>query len=613
MRHSAPFAVLAATISAFVGIRAGGQALDPYGPPEMLAPPVDTWEPGPFYPEEMGPWDYGEDDPGFFGEYVPPYYPGPLDYWPEEYGYPPYYEPGPQDFWPEDYGYPPYYEPGPQEYWPEEEYNYAPPYEPVPQDYWPPPYDVPQDMDSGNEGQPGFSPPEPNAPLGGQYVDPYGTGISPSEIQNGEPGSQDAPGFRQEGAPQGKTDAPPAPGPRSGYRTPPSVPSIPNRRMESSPYDQFARPEVPAPQRSPRNAPAASADASPPSLSEVSPPPSLPPAIAGAPLSNLPEPLVLRRTWEESERAFNLLVPKGWETQGGLRRYSSQQSGVLQSAEAKVDYQVADGPDGAVSIRWFPRSYYFDYSRSSAGRLGVRLPGNTFDNLPAAPVKTAIEFLTQTIFPGAHPEAADVEIMEQQVLTDLARQHEQWIHPLLPEAGSDAVSLTVTYDERGVRYKERLVALIEFLGSDSGCWINSETRLYRAPLDRFEDWEPVLAVILRSFTWDAEWLRVERERLVRQNQRAGAVRPGLRLFIEAAWQRAQAAEEALSAAWINGGRDQQAYLNPFTNATENGSARWSSRWVGAEGDVIYSNRPDFDPNQDPALGRQEFKVAAAAS
>lgn len=53
--------------------------------------------------------------------------------------------------------------------------------------------------------------------------------------------------------------------------------------------------------------------------------------------------------------------------------------------------------------------------------------------------------------------------------------------------------------------------------------------------------------------------------------------------------------------------DQEEYVNPYTNQVEIGSNQWQYRWVNESGEVVYTNREDYNPNQDVNLNRSDFK------
>ncbi len=49
------------------------------------------------------------------------------------------------------------------------------------------------------------------------------------------------------------------------------------------------------------------------------------------------------------------------------------------------------------------------------------------------------------------------------------------------------------------------------------------------------------------------------------------------------------------------------YVNPYTKEVEIGMDQWRHRWINESGDVIYTDREEYDPNVDVHLNRSDFK------
>jgi hypothetical protein len=55
---------------------------------------------------------------------------------------------------------------------------------------------------------------------------------------------------------------------------------------------------------------------------------------------------------------------------------------------------------------------------------------------------------------------------------------------------------------------------------------------------------------------------------------------------------------------------QDEYTNPFSGKSETDTNNWQRRWVNSSGDIIYTNNPSYDPNRDPSLQVQGYKLSA---
>jgi hypothetical protein len=92
--------------------------------------------------------------------------------------------------------------------------------------------------------------------------------------------------------------------------------------------------------------------------------------------------MIFQRVAEPRENAFTLLIPKGWQIEGGILRINPlTQGGAAQSIAAKIDFAVKKDRQGSVMIRWLPDMLYFDARMSPAGQMGLFPPGSNYNGL----------------------------------------------------------------------------------------------------------------------------------------------------------------------------------------------------------------------------------------
>ena len=53
--------------------------------------------------------------------------------------------------------------------------------------------------------------------------------------------------------------------------------------------------------------------------------------------------------------------------------------------------------------------------------------------------------------------------------------------------------------------------------------------------------------------------------------------------------------------------ESEEYVNPFNKEIETGSNEWQFRWINEQGDVVYTDREDYDPNIDIKTHEKGFK------
>ena len=320
---------------------------------------------------------------------------------------------------------------------------------------------------------------------------------------------------------------------------------------------------------------------------------------------------VFQRIAEPNEQAFTLLVPKGWQSEGGIFRIDpTAQGGPSQSIAAKLDFAVKKDRAGSVMIRWLPDVLYYDARMSPAGQMGLFPPGSNYQGMTVSPVMSARQFLQQVVFPYAHPNASEVKIVEQKSLPKIAQKFQRQTSAMMPHStfSYDAALLSVTYRENGIRYEEKLVTVVENWGQlGAGMWGNKETFLVRTPLGRFARWEPVVSVIRNSVKLNLQWLIGE---IRGQSRRTQIVADTQRKVQEIGRQIAEHRQK--TNAEINNDMfltlmEQEEYVNPYTKEIETGSNQWKHRWINENDEVIYTDNESYDPNTDVNLNRSGYK------
>ncbi len=314
---------------------------------------------------------------------------------------------------------------------------------------------------------------------------------------------------------------------------------------------------------------------------------------------------------EPRERAFEILVPRGWQVEGGISRVDpTRAGGPANSIAAKCDLTIKRDAQGSVLIRFLPDVLYIDMRGSPAAAMGAVRPGSQYNGMTYYPLMNAPAFLARIVFPYAHPRAQAVQIQENKALPRLAQSYLQRVRafPIPIQFSYDAGLLAVAYQEGGVPYRERLMTVIENWGAAAaGMWGNKETLLVRAPAADFEKWLPVFSIVQGSVRINPQWLHGE---LMGQIQR-GEIALRTQREIQAI-DRQITEHRRLTVSEINNDMfltltGQEEYINPHTGRVELGSNEWHYRWVNPAGEQVYTDDSYYDPNRDPSATRSDFK------
>ena len=315
--------------------------------------------------------------------------------------------------------------------------------------------------------------------------------------------------------------------------------------------------------------------------------------------------VVLKRYLDQTEQAFTILVPEGWGTQGGITRVDPLAAGgPTNSIAAKVNFAVASDDDFSVGIYFMPDVMYFDSKNMPAADYGLFPPGSNYQGMTVWPLMSADQFLSQVIFPQLHPDATNIQVIEQRPLPQLAQKYTNRLQSFIfPSMFTyDAGTMTVTYNEGGVRYKEKLFAVIEDWGTlGAGMWGNKETIALRAPESGFGMWEPLLSTIQGSIRINPQWIAGEIQGQIERGK------IGLKTQAEIQRLEREMLDHQATTNWeINNDMfltlmEKEEYVNPYTNEVEIGTNQYPERWQNSLGDVIYTDDEYYDPNTDVNL------------
>jgi hypothetical protein len=310
---------------------------------------------------------------------------------------------------------------------------------------------------------------------------------------------------------------------------------------------------------------------------------------------------------EPREKAFSLLVPKGWLLEGGaIRIIDPNAAGVNNMIECKFDLAVKKDAEGTVMIRWLPEMLCIDQAFAWGNPEGA-----VFNNTLVRRKRDPMTFILQVAIPYAHPGATKVNVSGSRQQPGLVSLYNASVDPAMKMVTNMiyyAVIAEFTYEENGRAFNERMITVIEDYGNNGGgLWKNRQTMLIRTPAGEMAKWEPVLQVIQNSGIWNMNWITGE---VNGQRQRSGLIAATQRELQEMD----NAINENRRKTFSEINKDmyltitgKNEYTNPYTSKVETDTDNWKNRWINESGDIIYSDNPNYDPNKDPSLHVTGFK------
>lgn len=317
----------------------------------------------------------------------------------------------------------------------------------------------------------------------------------------------------------------------------------------------------------------------------------------------LSKAIVFHRISEPNENAFTFLLPEGWLVSGGITRVNPNSAGGAGNAiEAKLYMKISSGGNEA-EMGWLPDTRFFDMRRYPSANLAAPMfpDGSNYNGMLVMKLPTAEDFIWKVAIPFAHPHATGIKIISINPLIELASSYSKLSERMMNgyRFSYQSAIATLEYSENGVLYLEKIVTVIEDFGPvGAGLWGNRETWYVRAGKDRFNQYAPVFATIGHSVRLNPEWIRRE----IRSQQENSNIALQTRKAVEQI-DREITEHRAMTTAEINNEMylnltGQEDYTNPFTGETERGTNEWKYRWENEQGDVIYHNNSNYNPNDD---------------
>ncbi|MBT3294618.1 MAG: hypothetical protein HN919_17160 [Verrucomicrobia bacterium] len=318
----------------------------------------------------------------------------------------------------------------------------------------------------------------------------------------------------------------------------------------------------------------------------------------------------LERTHEPREHAFTLLVPNGWQIEGGIFRVNAAQAGgPLNALEAKCNLTLRSDATGTVAMRILPDIVYA-HAGIGAGMWGR---GSTYQGAEVRAIENAQSHL-KALFHAAHPTADNVTFIKEHSLPgeiESMNRGAAYMNALFQKIGighmrfrHDAAGAVIEYDEAGQRFREVwLTGIVDQRAAMT--WKNTRTLSFRAPVESFDRWRPIMDAIRFSIRFNPQWVLKEAEG---QQQRADYVmkilEEGRRIDREIAQNTTVTREEIMNDNFLvlTG---QEEFINQHTGEVETDTDAFRYRWTTDGGDVYYTDEENIDPND--FMQRTDYK------
>lgn len=331
------------------------------------------------------------------------------------------------------------------------------------------------------------------------------------------------------------------------------------------------------------------------------------------------EPLALTR-WEcldqaTHQRAFSLLIPKGWRASGGLQWTPDNLMQMVTAGFTAVD------PSGSVRLDIIPNRAFCGAQGApeGSGHLGMEV------RAPMDPPRYLLDY----VLPRVRPGLTGVSVLAQAPL-----DNPRWPPPAdQPVAARRAGSVTCEYDLGEVRVREELEVAIAYdsqlLPSGFGfqptpVWFALPTVSVSAPAEDFDGLTGILGAMRETLRVEHAWeravtargqqvtqqMQAEQQASFALQQQAHQMQQRTHEMQREAMRTMQEAGEIHTSGWEERQRiydrisEQTSYairgVNPYTDPASNAPVElpvgYEGVWSNGRGEYVLTEDPTFDPN-----------------
>jgi len=337
-------------------------------------------------------------------------------------------------------------------------------------------------------------------------------------------------------------------------------------------------------------------------------------AKAEEPAASAVRGLRLRRfTYADTEgtglELFRMLVPVGWEFEGGCRWTLDNPS-----MPAAVAFQVRN-PGGAETFEVLP-NMNLTWNRGSLAGWMQPTGARHFGAEVREPVGIK-EALRSLVLPRYRSWAERLEILAEEVLPDLPKL----VRSEAPLAGGSAEGgkVRVRYTWQGQPFEEEIYGVVEvfrapvqglFSVSEVLIWLVDYLFAFRAAAGRLDSTADLFGVMIGSFRLNPEWYAAYKSIVQilaqQQIQRIRTIGHIGYLYAQAGremreqnlrdWYARQEVYDRLATDWSRTIRSVDAFYDPHRQEVVELPSGYGHAWANNLGEYIVTESPGFDPN-----------------
>jgi len=294
---------------------------------------------------------------------------------------------------------------------------------------------------------------------------------------------------------------------------------------------------------------------------------------------------------EKTQGAFWLLVPRGWNTQGGISQSLFQ--------SPKLDFAVSH-PKDFCGIRFIPGARYLQMSSNTFYPPGTADDkGNIY-----LPYMEPIDYLRRVVVPSIYSDnqVRETNARELPEAAQALKRFYDMIGVVIPQI--KCASLGLETSRNGRVYLNRLVVyvLITPLTNIDIVW-ETQIILISELKEKIAECEPLLMTALSSFQINPNWvIALNRAEQVRSEIRMRYQKEILEIQERMYRNRAQVNDEIAHSIGLELG-GQAEFKDPQSGEVVTLYSNYEKTWTNGNGTFFQTSDPNFNPN-DPEVQRK---------
>jgi hypothetical protein len=312
--------------------------------------------------------------------------------------------------------------------------------------------------------------------------------------------------------------------------------------------------------------------------------------------------LAVRDPMVNNQVAFRMLIPQGWQSQGGIVWMHDK------SNLATAMMRVAN-PRGAERLDVFPQ---VPYVWSQQGIFGFGPGSNYLGNIVAQPMEPA-GYVTQVLLPHFR-QGVQARVVGREPLPKVAELTARQAQEPGAQKTARAERIRVEYQENGVLMHEDFYCVIVYSTSPIAPgmmnWQPTQLYSFRAQAGRLDANAPLLHAMVSSVSIDLKWF-AQYQQVVQMwfNNQMAAIRQAgeLSRYIaqvndqitemnRRAWENQQRSQDAISRNFSEYIRGTETYHSTYEQGPVELPGGYNDVWVSGNGEYVLSNEAGFNPN-----------------